>query len=94
MNKSPAAPKTLEEAVDNVIRSLNPEEQREFALTPENELTKYHFSLGLWIRNNFELWDESSSLVKDLKSKNMFSHPDDISGDIISAAWHKLQKSK
>jgi hypothetical protein len=82
------------EAVDVVIKSMKPEELWKFTTTPQKDLIgSYHFSLGTWIRNNFELFNENNPLTNDiLKNKSGIStDPDDISSFIIETTWNRLQ---
>ena len=87
-------PKTLNDAVEKVISILKPEEIRELTSATEDELGEYHFTLGLWIRNNFRLFDENSPLIKNMSSRNpkydFLTDPDEISSDIIKATWDKF----
>lgn len=52
----------------------------------EMELAEYHFSIGLWMRNNWGLWG-GSRLQQYFFSKNVM-HPDNMSG-IILVAYNK-----
>ncbi len=42
---------TTEEAAEEVLRHLSEEEKKIIANTPRSNLIKFHFSLGLMIRN-------------------------------------------
>lgn len=44
-----------------------------------------HFGTGMWIRNQFGLWDKTSPLYKYFLEKLLFFHSDDISSLILSA---------
>jgi len=44
-----------------------------------------HFGTGMWIRNQFGLWDKESPLCKYFSEKLMFFHVDDISHLILTA---------
>jgi hypothetical protein len=44
-----------------------------------------HFGTGMWIRNQFGLWDETSPLYKYFSEKLFYFHSDDISSLILSA---------
>ena len=87
-------PKTMEEAVERVINALKPEELNKLLSAPKGDLPKFHFDLGLWIRNNFKLFDNENPLIKDIRSRNpkyrFLIDPDEISTDIIEAVWEKL----
>jgi hypothetical protein len=52
----------------------------------EMELAEYHFSIGLWMRNNWGLWG-GSRLQQYFFNKSVM-HPDNMSG-IILVAYNK-----
>ena len=54
----------------------------------EEELFEYHFSLGLWLRNNWGLWGESQ--LKDFFNSYEIYHPDDMSSIIIISYYRYL----
>jgi len=81
-------PSTVEEAVDRLMIVLNDEQRISIAVMGENDLIDLHFSLGIEIRNAFELHDQDSPLVKSL---GPFVHPDDVSGVIITKLWERLK---
>ncbi|MDL1971045.1 MAG: hypothetical protein LWW94_08765 [Candidatus Desulfofervidaceae bacterium] len=66
-------------------------EKEQFKNTPENKLTIFHFSMGIFIRNSFGLW--AGNLCQgDNKEAYYPIHPDDISSAIIKRAWEKLHE--
>ena len=52
-----------------------------FRDTPIGDLCLYHFSLGVWIRNN--LIQQKESILYELFNENHIEHPDDMSHIII-----------
>ena len=55
----------------------------------ENEFSgRYHFSLGMWMRNNWGLWG-GSRLSKFFNNMEIF-HSDDMSGIIMTSYHRKL----
>jgi len=90
----PYWPKTKSEAVAVLKKKMNEKALEELAKTPKNNLVgKYHFSLGMTIRNAFGIWRGNKDLWEDLtRGKPM--HPDDLSGIIIEALWEDLQVKK
>ena len=68
----------------------------------KEELIDCHFALGMWIRNNFGLWQGNKELPVDC-GKRQYGHlnlkieefpevhPDNVSGIIIEALWEKLR---
>ena len=83
-------PRTLSEAVNRSILSLSDKEKEIVRNTPAGELDRFHYSLGIWIRNQFGLWRGNKELLKDCGSEKM--HPDDASMVIIARVWGKLNK--
>jgi hypothetical protein len=85
--KHPEWPSTVNDAVTRLLSELSEKDKEAIKVTKRDDLIKYHFNLGLWIRNNFGLWNGNYSLLTDCHSK----HPDGASGVIIEALWQKLQ---
>lgn len=85
-------PRTVEEAVDFLMRSLDPGVQEAIKQTNYQDLIKYHFGLGMYIRNEFGLWAGNYALLKSCGSAD--THPDNASMVIIQALWNKLQGDK
>lgn len=56
------------------------------ALTEDEFSGKYHFGVGMWMRNNWGLWKESR-LSKYFNSLGIY-HPDDMTG-IIFDSYHR-----
>ena len=83
-------PKTLDEAVDFLLREISDEDKETLQATPEDELIDLHFSYGQWIRNRFKLWNENWALVEALGC----FHPDSASEEIINAAWKRIQSEE
>lgn len=83
--KSPAS---LAEAHAHLERMLSPEELAKIdAMDSEDGMIRYHFSLGLGIRNAWGLW-AGSALAKHMQELG-FTHPDEMSGTILAAFWCK-----
>lgn len=76
------------------------EEIKEFKNTPASELVRFHFGLGMELRNQF-LWrrtpDELQKIAEELRAagfvgqNEMFLHPDDISMAIIRMLHDRIQ---
>ena len=43
----------------------------------EDNIWDYHFTLGLWLRNNWNLWN-NPPLVQNLVEMGASAHPDDL----------------
>lgn len=85
-------PRTVKQAVNLLIETLPEEYLDDMAATAESDLVgKYHFSLGMGIRNDLGLWQGNLRLV--LSTGRLSSiHADYASGHIINALWRELQK--
>jgi hypothetical protein len=82
------APSTLAEAHTALERMLSPQTLAEIdAMSSEDGMIKYHFGLGLSIRNGWGLW-RGSPLAKHMQELG-FMHPDDMSGVILNTFWCK-----
>lgn len=79
-------PKNLDEALE----MLDNEENRKFAKEhQENDfLCELHFSIGMKLRNDWELW-HGSTLAKWFNEKGIY-HADDMSSIILLAYYRKV----
>jgi len=92
--KLPRWPKSKSEAVEILKQKMNKHELEEFARTPKDNLIgKYHFYLGMYIRNAFGIWRGNKDLWEDL-THGKRTHPDNLSGIILEALWEDLQKKE
>lgn len=53
-----------------------------------DKMNNLHFSLGMWIRNNWGLW--IGSRLQQYCLKRGLNHPDDMSGKILDLYWDYL----
>ena len=94
-------PKTVEEAVDQLISSMSEEDKEALRNTPEQDLILFHHGVGTYIRNEFGLWSDNKELLKSCGSRifpesgydeylTMMVDPDDASMEIIEATWIRL----
>lgn len=75
-------PKDLKDCflqLDNLLSAGDKEQIKN--LKDRSETIRYHFNLGLWIRNNWGLWRDSR-LQKYFLDRKIF-HPDDMSSLIL-----------
>lgn len=56
-------PETFADAVDRLMALLSGEEKLAIAVMPEEDLIDLHFTLGMTLRNTFELHGEESKLL-------------------------------
>ena len=81
-------PATLEDAYKALDELLYPEEIAYIKNLAEDDMIELHFSLGLWIRNNW-LYPTNSRLTKAVLEQNPdVSHPDDMSYFIL-VGYHR-----
>lgn len=82
------APTTLAEAHARLEQTLSAEELAKIdAMPSEDDMIKYHFGLGLNIRNGWGLW-AGGPLAQHMRELG-FSHPDTMSGVILNTFWCK-----
>lgn len=81
-------PENLEECLAKLQKELPIEVLADMKSGKETEMGKYHFELGMRIRNGWGLW-QGSKLSKYFNSIGIF-HPDDMSGIIFTSLWRRL----
>ena len=89
---TPIIPKTKKECFALLDEMLSEEDKR--AIVEKNEF-ELHFTLGLWIRNNWlhpQSQEETEELLKSFGKDSMFCHPDDSSSIILEAYRTHLKR--
>lgn len=95
---------TINEIVDDFYPKLSPEDISEIRKTDRDHIFKWHHTVGMYIRNNYELWNENHPLTKEwhFDSENNFNkyvvdgidyhpnHPDEVSNRILEAIWLRV----
>lgn len=81
-------PLNLDESMRELKTILDDDVIQEIKDGSEEDLIQYHMGLGMWIRNNWELW-KGSRLSKWFNAKGIY-HPDDMSGIILDSFWRHL----
>ena len=81
-------PKDLPDTFTELDKMLSPALRAEMRQGNESGMIRYHFGLGMWIRNNWGLW-------KGLRLAKWFTGytihvPDDMSGMILTSYWRYL----
>ena len=87
-------PQTKNEVFAQLDGMLSEEEKSELA---KSEPIEYHFSLGMWIRNNwiYEQDEEDvNRLAKEFKADYMIINPDSISEKIIESYQRYLKRKR
>lgn len=83
-----AIPKDLDTALKELDHMLDPRLREEMRKGTEGEMGKYHFGLGMWMRNNWGLW--AGSELSQWFHKRGIGHPDDMSGILLTSYWRRL----
>ncbi len=85
-------PKDLYDSINHLKKLLKAEQVLDMKNGTEDDMIKYHFGLGMWMRNNWGLW-AGSGLSDWFNSIGIF-HPDDMSGIILDSLWRDLNGEK
>jgi hypothetical protein len=81
--------KNLNEAILEVDKLYRDSSKIEIKKMTEEEYTgKYHMTIGLWIRNNWNLW--GGSKLSHYFNRKGIKHPDDMSGIILTSYYRYL----
>ena len=83
-------PATVAEAISLMKKILPQHVQDEVRAMKREDVEKLHFSLGMWARNNFQLWDGKSEIRKQIGTVC----PDNASSIIVWSFWNSLQEEK
>jgi len=83
-------PSSLDEAVALLTAKLSDKEVKILCQIKEDELIRYHMTLGAYIRNSFALWGSNKDLLRSACGDKS-CHPDDASMIIIQHLWKSLQ---
>jgi len=83
-----SVPSTIKSAVESIEARLT-EADRASILT--SKASKYHFGIGMYIRNEWSLWSPDSPLKRDAVNTYRIAHPDDISGLILEWLFSKVK---
>jgi hypothetical protein len=94
---------SVRELAEDIVSRMEEKDKQFLRETVPNRkaMGHYHFSVGMGIRNNYGLWDESHPLTQqwfyDRKSGSKIhlkdgvdchpNHPDNISGRILEHVW-------
>jgi hypothetical protein len=91
----PAAPRTVEEAVEGLLSNMPLKDKTTVANMSHDELPNLHLTLGGYILNNFGLLSGNWELMKSCRatSRQPLQHEEDAVGVIIDALWEKVRKT-
>jgi len=79
-------PSNLEQALE--LLDQIPEESKD--LIRKSGAVGGHFSIGMWLRNNWSLWEKDTPIVLWFKSQGIV-HADDMSGIILESFEFRLK---
>jgi hypothetical protein len=79
-------PATLDEAVALFIEGLSIEDVADIT-NPKTDAIHAHFTWGMMLRNEWELWNKENRIVMWFKENYGLDHADDISGLILDCVW-------
>jgi len=77
----PDIPLTLNDCYTALNKQLDEQTKNDIKISSVNELYKYHFSLGMWIRNNWIR--QTNSRITKVFFDNNIKNPDEMSQTII-----------
>ncbi|MBN1570409.1 MAG: sel1 repeat family protein [Acidobacteria bacterium] len=89
-NSPAAVPTNLEECFAALKKELTAEQISAMKAKTESDMIEYHFSLGMWMRNQWGLWG-NGPLAKYFEKMGLH-HPDDMSGVILTTFWRHLNQ--
>lgn len=78
-----------DEIVQDLLQNLNHETLAVVRDMPQEKLISLHFSLGMFIRNKYNLWDQLNPHVNN-KDPMGDDHADQVSQMIIEHLWTQL----
>jgi hypothetical protein len=95
LEKQPALPKTIHEAVERLILEMALKDKVIIANMTHDELVDLNSNLGAYIRNAFRLWHGNRELMESCRFvyKNTQLNVDEASFAIIDAMWNKLRET-
>jgi hypothetical protein len=87
-------PKTVEDVLDILVGKMSIKDKSTLANLPMEDLNDLHFSLGLYIRNQF-LYPRNDKLLESCRSLSgdKYLHWDQAGSVIIKELWNKLQRT-
>jgi hypothetical protein len=81
-------PTTIDECFAILEKQLSKKDLAEIRSGSEKDMARFHFGLGMWLRNAWGLWG-GSPLAEYFNRMGVFV-PDDISGIILTSFWRHL----
>jgi hypothetical protein len=82
-------PKDLMDSFVELTKILQKKDINQIKNTDEDNVTgRYHFNLGMYLRNRWGLWRDSR--LSKFFNKLGIKHTDDMSGIILTSFWRHL----
>jgi Circularly permutated YpsA SLOG family/Domain of unknown function (DUF6794) len=87
-------PTTVEEAVDRLMSEMKLKDLAKLANMVSDDLINLHFTVGMWIRNNF-VYPRNDKLLESCRevSKNKYLHNAQMHMVIVRELWKRLQET-
>ena len=87
-------PETVDEAVDRLMSEMKLQDLTKLAKMPEDDLVSLHFTVGMWIRNNF-VYPRNDKLLQSCRevSRDKYLHFAQLHMVVIRELWKKLQET-
>ena len=82
-------PSSVSESLEMFIETLTDEEKKALREIEEEHISLFHHTWGEEIRNNWSMWEKDTLLVNSFKILGI-THPDDMSGIILTSAYRQL----
>ena len=93
-DKNIRKPETVDEAVGRLMSEMSLKDLNKVARMSEDDLVNLHFTVGMWIRNNFG-YPRNDKLLQSCRevSRDKYLHFAQMHMVIIRELWKKLQKT-
>jgi hypothetical protein len=93
-NRKSKRPATVDEAVYLLMSEMKLRDLTKIAKMPEDDLLNFHFTVGIWIRNNF-VYPRNDKLLESCRevSRDKFLHWAQIHMVILKQLWLRLQET-
>ncbi len=93
-NKNTKRPETVDEAIDRLMSEMSLKDLNTLAKMPEDDLINLHFSVGMWIRNNF-VYPRNDKLLESCRevSRDKYLHYAQMHMVIVRELWKRLQET-
>lgn len=83
---------TVEMLVDHLLLNNSPGTFDEFQAEPFEAVIAYHHTLGRYIRNSYQLWDDSQKQTLETLCRGRPEvSPDEASTSVMEVLWRRLR---